>query len=259
MSARYGFGSLPPHVLAALMEGLDQGPWQSVRTTRFEHDDEKPAKLLEAPRFVQWKLQLRWPLGRLVASLAKGVTLDAFDRPWDRAQQRLDGRIALAELDDDAEVVAAAGRVRKALLKGNGTAQTRLPYEQEVSFGRTQVRVAKHAPLADDVARLGLGDALDEVRKTTDALAKALGVPEGAKRAPSPSERVRAAMVECAQALNDVMSSMDWHLAHLPEGDDRAQVAALRNTLALLLDQATNDNGAADDAADDAAEPTGTG
>lgn len=238
MANGYGFSALSQHTIAGLRESIEQGPWATIKTARYEQDDERPTNLLDAPRLVQWKLQLKWPLGRLMTALASGGSTDALDRAWDRAQRRLDAQVTVAENDDDEAVVAAARRVRKAMLKGSGTAQTQLPQPEEVAFGRTQVRLAKQKPLADDVARLGLGPALAAVQAATEELAKGLGIPEGAKRPLSPAERVRAAGGErSVGALNDVMRGMDWHLAHLPEGPAREQVTALRATLALLLDQ----------------------
>jgi hypothetical protein len=237
MANGYGFGSLSQHVIAGLRESLDQGAWAAIKTARFDRDDEAPPGLLDAPRPVAWKLQLQWPLGRLITALAPGASTDAQDQSWDRVQRRFAAKVNAAENEDDPSLVAAAKRVRGAMLLGDGTGQTQLPQDGEVSFGRMQLRLAKEDALAQDLATLGLDGVIGDVRKSTEALAKALGMTDGERRASSPSDRIRVAMSECVQALNDVTRSMDWHLAHLPEGEAHAQVTALRATLSQLLDQ----------------------
>lgn len=238
MANGYGFSGLSQHVIAGLRESLDQGPWAALKTARFERDDEAPPNLLDAPRAVAWKLQLMWPLDRLLKAMAPGAATDTLDQSWDRVQRRLAAMVTAAENDEDPAVVAAARRVRASMLMGDGTGQTQIAQPEEVSFGRTQLRLAKDERLSKDLALLKLGALVDDVKKTTDALAKALGMSDGEKRPLSPSDRVRVAMSECVQALNDVTRSMDWHRDHLPEGDARAQVTALRATLEALLDQA---------------------
>lgn len=239
MASGYGFSTLAQHVIAGLRDSLDQGPWATIKTARFEHDDEQPAHLLDAPRLVAWKLHLQWPLARLISAIAPGISSDPQDHAWDRVQRRFEATVTTAENDDDPAVVAAAQRVRRsAMLKGAGTGQTQLSHPEEVLFGRTQLRLAKEPGLVADLALTRTAPLLADIKRTTDELAKALGMNDGEKRPLAPSDRVRLAMSECVQALNDVTRSMDWHLDHLPEGDARAQVAALRATLTLLLDQA---------------------
>jgi hypothetical protein len=60
MAIGYGFGSLAQHTIAGRRDSLDQGAWGAIKTARFEDESETPAHLLDAPRFVAWKLQLRW-------------------------------------------------------------------------------------------------------------------------------------------------------------------------------------------------------
>ncbi len=237
MANGYGFGGLPQHVIAGFRETLDKGAWATIKTARFDREDEAPPNLLDAPRPVVWKLQLTWPLGRLLMALT-GVSTDAQDQSWDRVQRRFGAKVSVAENDDDATIVAAAQRVRGAMLMGDGTGQTQLPQPQEVFFGQKQLLLAKEEGLAKDIALLGLAPVLEDVKKTTEALASALGMTDGEKRPLSPSDRVRMAMSECVQALNDVTRSIDWHLDHLPNGEARDHVVALRATLDMLLDQA---------------------
>lgn len=69
------------------------------------------------------------------------------DAEWDSAQRALNLCLATAAEHKDPAVREAAGRLRGALLKGAGTEQTTLSYDEEVDYGRQQLLRAAKDPL----------------------------------------------------------------------------------------------------------------
>lgn len=250
--AGYGYGSIPDRGFIAFEQELDTGAWKQISTKKHEGDAGDVTALLQAPPPVVWKVRLRRGISSVVAALG-APSLAALDQAWDAAQRRLFHRIAVGIDDDDREVRDAADRLRAQLLLGSGTAQTQLDADAQVDFGRQQMALAgDNGPLAADAKKLKLGDALADVAKTTEALAKALGRAAGTKRRP-PSRKLRDALAECAAAFNAVHDELAWFVERVPAGADRDHLAALLKPLDALL--ARHQPAAAAVDATDAGEP----
>jgi hypothetical protein len=231
----FGYGTVPDRGFVGFERELGDGGWKAISTESYEDDWNKSAALLlEAPHPVVWKLRLRKGIGAIVAALGT-VPLSTLDAAWDASQRRLFFHIAIGVDSEDAAVRAAADRLRSQLLIGAGTAQTQLDYDDEVDFGRQQVKLTSPGgPLAADAKKVNLGDALADVAKTTEALAKGLGRAEGSKRK-APSRQLRDAVAECAASFTAVHQDLTFFLEHTPPGPERDHLASLLKPLEELL------------------------
>ncbi len=160
------------------------------------------------------------------------------DAEWDSAQRALNLCLATAAEHKDPAVREAAGRLRGALLKGAGTEQTTLSYDEEVDYGRQQLLRAAKDPLAADAKKIpGLRDHLARIDEATEALAKAIGRGPGQKRAAAPSKRLREAMSACVTAFNAIHDEIAWTVEHTPPGKVRDHLEALHAPFLALLDR----------------------
>ena len=168
--------------------------------------------------------------------VALGATsLAELDGNWDSAQRRLFHHVAIGVDSDDRDVRAAADRLRAQILDGMGTGQTQYDYDVEVDFGLKQIALTQaDGPLAADAKTLKLGDALADVAKTTEALAKGLGRGTSDKRRP-PSRKLRTAIAECAASFNGVHEDLAWFVGRTPPGAERDKLTALLVPLEALL------------------------
>lgn len=235
--AGLGYSNLTDRAFVGFEPELDKDAWNDISTKKYEEGaKDDAAVLIQAPLLVTCKLRLRFGIAGIVA--AHGATsLVKLDNNWDATQRRLFHRIAVHVDDEIAENREAADRLFAQLLAGTGTAQTQLDFDAEVDWGQKQVRLtAKDGPLAADAKRLGLGDILAEVAKTTDALAAGLGRDTGAARK-APSRRLRDALAACAAAFNSVHELLSWFWENTPPGAERDKVAALLAPLERLLER----------------------
>lgn len=130
---------------------------------------------------------------------------------------------------------AATDRLRNQMLTGSGTGQTQLSCDHQVDLGRHQIALTQEAgPLSADAKKLKLGDVLQNVQKTTDALAQTLGRTIGEKRH-APSKQIRTAIAECVSVFNAVHNDLEWFVAKTSPGPDRDRFVALLEPLEQLL------------------------
>ena len=121
------------------------------------------------------------------------------------------------------------------ILAGTGVAQTQYDFDAEVDFGLNPIALTQAGgPLAADARKLKLGDALADVAKTTEALAKGLGRGTGDKRRP-PSRKLRSAIAERAASFNGVHEDLAWFVGRTPPGAERDRLTALLVPLEALL------------------------
>jgi hypothetical protein len=233
-----GFGNVPDRGFLAFASDLVQGAWESVSTRAYEDAHERPAGLLDAPLSVTWKLRIGWSIRALRDVLGSGGDeVAALEGAWDRTQRKLHALITAHENDANQAVCDAAVRVRQRLLHGQGTGQTRLPFQSEVDFGRKQVQFASETPVRESVALLGLGPVIDEIARTTEALAAGLGrLPDGVAHA-AQSQRIRNAMKLCRDCFASVLNEIDELAGHVPSGPEHDRLLALRAPLAALRDR----------------------
>lgn len=212
--------------------GLSQGAWALIDTSTYEGPNHTSTKsLVDAPIQVGWKLQIRWILGALADARSGADIASGADGTWDGTQRRFDSLLSASSNDLDPEKRAAASRLQKALMLGSGTKQTKLKYQQEVDFARTQLLLAKEPQHAADIVTLGLTGVIADIALTTDALADAIGHGQGTSR--RPSERRRAAVAACSATFSAVYSSIAWVLEKgLPA--DKTTAQALLETLQAL-------------------------
>ena len=106
--------------------------------------------------------------------------------------------------------------------------------EPGIELPRSLALTQAGGSLAADAKKLKLGDALADVARTTDALAKGLGRGTGDKRRP-PSRKLRSAVAECAASFNGVHEDLVWFVGRTPPGAERDKLHALLVPLDALL------------------------
>jgi hypothetical protein len=237
---RYGYSYVTDKGFGAFAHDLSEGAWKDVAIKKYDAPDQMPAApLLEAPRPVAWKLRALWGIGRLNEAIGGSPTevLQKLDAEWDSSQRALNLFLGAAVEHPDQAHREAGLRLRKALLSGEGTAQTILSLDAEVDFGRHQMMITATKPLADDVKKVGIAAHLKRIGEATEALATGIGRSPGQSRAAAPSKRLREAMAGCTTAFNAIHDELSWLIEHTPAGDDRAHLEALHAPFLALLDR----------------------
>lgn len=226
------YAHVPEEGFQGFAEELSQGAWGPIETKDYQGGSQAPAKpLCDAPLQVIWKLRITWALAELGAARGGADAAKDADDAWDGTQKKLGGLLLAASHDKDPEKRAAAARLQKAFLLGAGTGQTKLRYQQEVDYGRTQVQLGKEAPHAGDIHLLGLDPMITEIEETTNALADAIGHGQGKGR--RPSERRRAALGACSTTFAAVAESIAWAVRR-GTPDDQPRANALLESLHAL-------------------------
>lgn len=253
------FSHVPAEAFDALARELQTGPWAQIDISVYAGPNQTPLRpLREASGLVSGKIRLLWALERhAIASKGAGQA-KKLDQDWDGAQRRFNARLELAAVDADANIREAASRVRERMTQGAGTAQTRLSYQQEVDFGNRQLAIAADEGAAD-VQLLDLGSAIEDIRRTTQALAECIGHGQNNQ---TPAKRLRSTTVECAAACAHVHGYLVW-LEDNGQPDDARLAATLQAPLAALAARYPGTASSADDAdeepPDDDPAPGGDG
>ncbi|MDI3290480.1 hypothetical protein [Polyangium sp. 15x6] len=208
------FAHVPEEGFQAFVQALSDGPWALIDTTSYQAagSSSSAKSLSDAPVQITWKLRLTWALAALGAARGGADAAKDADIAWDTTQKRLGALLLAATHDPNPDKRAAAARLQKAFLRGAGTSQTNLRYQQEVDFGRAQLELTKQPQHTADITLLDLETVIAEIQQSTDALADAIGHGEGTGR--RPSERRRAAVAACAAAFSEVVDSIAWIHAH---------------------------------------------
>ena len=236
--ARYGYSFVSDKGFIAFAHDLNEGAWKSISIEKYDVPDRMPSlSLVEAPRPVVWKLRAMWAIASLrdILGGASAEVLAQLDGDWDSAQRKLYHHLGSASEEKDAGKRAAVERLRGALLRGGGTGQTTLAYDDEVDFGRQQIALVRSEPLAADAKKVGLATIIKQIDEATEALAKGLGRGPGQKRSAPRSTRLREALTECSTAFNWIHQDLVWTAEHTPPGPARTLLDELLAPFAALL------------------------
>ena len=232
--AKESFAHVPTEGFAAFGAEMSSGVWGSIDVASYIGADGRAAQALgTAPTFVALKLQLHWPITALVLAKSGAGTAKQCDDDWDGTQKLLDSMITVGLASKDAQHKAAAERLQKVLLLGEGQKQTQLKYHQEVDFGRQQVHLMSSPAHNADVVLLGLQTVQAQIASATNALANAIGY--GATGL-APAKRAKAATTDCVNAFGAVARQLEWLAEFGLEGADRQKALALH---AALMDLPT--------------------
>jgi hypothetical protein len=218
--AKFSYNSTPENKILVLLDRLNEDAWANVpRLPKIE---------LDSPLLATIKTAVLRDVEALSAAL-NGVFEGALpaDVDWDRAQTQLARKLAAEEVDDDPARVAAAKCLQRDLLSGRGTAQTTLPFDEEVAFGVRQRELAAQEPYKSHIALLGLGSQIERIKQTTEALDAALKA-GAAAGATSRSVRVK-------NALSEVRNTLQWAHRSLAQLAKKAHSKADRERVASLL------------------------
>jgi hypothetical protein len=85
------------------------------------------------------------------------------------------------------------------------------------------------------VKKLKMGDLLQEIAETTEALAKGNGRTAGSKRSGAPSIQQREAVTACSAAFNGVHDDIAWFIANTASGPERDKLLELQAPFDALL------------------------
>jgi hypothetical protein len=235
--ASHGYHRASLDTLLGLAKRLsEEEPWKAIETAPYE----AAADQLSTPVLSLLKMRLAKKHAALVAAVGTASNaLTLLDVRWDSAQRKLKRAIEGGEEDADANIKAAAGRLRAVMLLGQGSGQTQLSFREEVTFGERQVALARapKAPgattptISEDLTLLGVLALIDDIELRTRELAEELKrVPE--EQATSRHARIRVATAGVVDALNAAHDELEEQIAaaRSPETQDR-----LRKHLAVLV------------------------
>lgn len=220
------FTHVPAAGFAAFDVELATGDWACVESTRFDGGPRKIAKPLEdGPTLIIVKLRLKWAIAALLQAIDVAGDAKECDRQWDVLQKQLASILGARVVSNDSHKRAAAQRLQSALLlRSSGIGQTKLPYQEEVDFGRQQVQHVCQGQGAADVALLGLVPLLVEISSATEALAISIGYGVSTK---TPQERKASARAACAATFSSAAYWLGWIAEYGSEPADRERAAAL--------------------------------
>lgn len=83
--------------------------------------------------------------------------------------------------------------------------------------------------------KLKIGDLVQEIGETTEALAVGNGRTAGSKRTGAPSIKQRGAVTACSAAFNGVHGDLAWFIDNTPNGPERDKLVALQAPFEALL------------------------
>jgi hypothetical protein len=229
------FTHVPAAGFAAFDVELSTGEWACVDSSRFEGGARRSAKPLdEGPALVVVKLRLKWAIASLMQAIEVAGDAKECDRQWDTLQRQLATILGARAASNDPVKRAAVQRLQSTVLLDASAAQTKLPYEQEVDFGRKQVLHASQGQGAADVASLGLVPLMLEIAAATDALATAIGYGTTTK---TPQECKAEARAACAATFASAAYWLGWIAEYGSEGTDRERAKALVKPLEQLSER----------------------
>jgi hypothetical protein len=226
------FTHVPAAGFATFDVELSTGDWAYVDSSYSEGGARRTAKMLEdGPTLHIVKLRLKWAIAGLLQAIDVAGDAKECDRHWDTLQKQLasilGGRIA----STDSMKRAAAQRLQSTLLLRASAAQTKLPYEQEVDFGRRQITHVSQGQGAGDVASLALVPLMLEIAAATEALAISIGYGTCTK---TPNERKASARAACAATFASAAYWLAWIAEYGSDRGDRERAEALRLPLEQL-------------------------
>ncbi len=219
--ARYGYGALTAVQFVGFLGHLSQGAWMSVGM-RPEVTGETVFE--EARVLPFFKRVLGDAIHAVVVAQGGANDATAAGPAWVLAERRFCAAVDLLVLDGDPAIVQAAKRVRDVLCDG-ATDVVRRSVDAKVDFGRNQLAVAATDDLAPLVAKLGLRDRLEDVRRCTDDLDDTRQDEDGRT---SRSRRIVQATIACAAAFN-------WVHEGLQIASQRATSAVARESIDALI------------------------
>lgn len=245
--ASYGYSYVPEKGFIGFQRDFSAGEWAEVSSKKYDSPEQKAgAGLVNAPHPVVWKLRATWAITALREALGRSAaSIEALDVRWDSLQRKLHYTLGSSVEDDDSSKRECAERLRGVLLLGNGTAQTRLSFDQEVDFGRQQLALTARGPLAEAAAAVGLGSLLKQIDDATEALARGIGRGPGNQRAGTRSARIREALMACVVAFNGIHDDIAWFLERTEPGEARSRLERLNAPFEALLERYPSPSGAA--------------
>lgn len=251
-----GYGTVGDKGFVSFLEAFGEGDWKNIDIQPYDSEEMLlKASFVTLPALVQRKLEGTWAIRTLIQTMSVGNNAE-LDSEWDAAQRSFAAGVASEEDHKEPAHRAAAGRLRTALLSGAGTLQTMLDLDGEYEFGKQQLLLAEEKPLAADIALTGLGPKLERIREATVALGQGIGRVPGKNRTKARSLRIREALQECTGAFNAIHHDLEWAIAHVPSGPDRAMLERLLAPLQALLERYPATPATATDAAKATPAPT---
>jgi hypothetical protein len=232
-----GYSSVPSEDFVAFPHDLDAAPtWRDTQAAPLDPAGViDAAAILSSPLNSVLKTLLLYAVG-LVTAAVKGTPslAAAADEGYDRPQRLLKLDLERALLSLDPAVVQAGQTLKAALTLGDGSAQTNLTYDREVTFGRQQITLAARADLAPLVHLLNLQPLLAEIQAATERLAVFAG---RADQDPSLSAytRLKSARTQCARIFNAVHLTLQALQGAAATPAARDHISALLAPLEALL------------------------
>lgn len=234
-----GYASLPPEALIAFPKDLEASAWRLIAPAEIAPAGVlDAAALLAAPMQSALKALLLYGVALVAAAVHGAPSLAlAADDAFDRLQRLLKLDLERALLSRDPATVKAAQTLKAALTLGDGSGQTNLSYDAEVTFGRNQAALSQRDDLSPLIHLLGLASLIAEISDATEQLAVFVG---RADQDPTLTAyaRLKAARTQCARIFNGVhltLQSLEG-ISGTPAARDH--FAALLSPLNALIERA---------------------
>ena len=224
----HGYHRASQETLSTLPQTLEEKPWEEIEIEAYK----KVTDELEIPILSLIKRRIKQRGMTLLQAISTDSgELSTLDSRWDSPQRKLASRVREAESDEDVRLNNAADRLRPALLRGQGTAQTQLPYEEEVKFGKMQVGLAR-APkkegqttptIAEDLETIGATSLIADIEARTQEFEAGLAQVPPEARGTSRFARIKLATSDLIDELNHSHDELQRQIdaASSPETKDR--------------------------------------
>jgi hypothetical protein len=236
----HGYYRVSQEGFSTLPQQLKEDLWGALDISSYE----KAPEQIDIPVLPLLKMRLLQKSNALLQAISTSSdALTKLDIRWDFPQRKLASRIKEAEDEEDPHLQEAGARLRKALLKGNGTAQTQLSFDEEVKFGKMQVALSR-APkkegqttptIAEDLKTISVEALIEDIERRTQELEAGLAqVPEEA-RSTSRFARIKLAMSEMIDELNHSHDELIRQIEAATTPDTKDRLSKLLNALQSLI------------------------
>jgi hypothetical protein len=240
--AIYAYHRVSKDNLITLQKALQEGAWGEIETKPYEDLPEH----LTVPILSLLKLRLS-QRAVVLANVASGTSdvLTAQDGRWDNAQKRYVLKISTAEADDDSSIEAAGKRLRNTTTLGDGLAQTKLAFDDEVAFGEKQVLLSQNKvrtndtipSIAEDLALIGAEANMREIAERTNEFKKAIEQVSGGGEVTARAARLKIATLDCIVELNDVHLELEKQHSAAKSAETKALLKKLQRELYSAIPQ----------------------
>jgi hypothetical protein len=209
MARGYGYGLVTKEALIAFRSDLDRGIWKETQVIK------DPKRRLPDPNgtsiLVMLKLLVSYAIDDLIDAMGPEETaLLSLDGEWDDLQKDLEFELALKKRRGTPEEKLAATQIEPILFPV-GLSHTLYDIPKEITFGKSQITIARSDKALPYMVLLGLEPFIQKIQEKTLEL-------EEASKNQSPAVRIRRYSSICAATLTDTRAILEQMLSREQPG-----------------------------------------